>query len=107
MKDAYTPTFDQPYKVGLFQAVDSGFVTVLNCNIKDDDDYTLNGYIRVSAWFNVTFIPLTQEEIAGTAMVALTKQREEVVNEFGKRLAVIDNRIANLRCLPAPSQVSE
>lgn len=92
-------------RVAVFRNVKHGFDAV-RCLYEGqaDEDYTAgDDYVRVSEWMDAEFKPLTDGDIAGTQIVALTKLRKQTVNEFKQKLDYIDGKIANLRALSGPS----
>ncbi len=65
----------------------------------DRDDWTIDGYIRVSEWQSIEFSPLPIAQAANAEISMLQAAREKVADEFGKKLAYLDGRISNLRAI--------
>jgi hypothetical protein len=96
-------------KIAVFKDLRYGGNGVVIETTSDDEDanpFGFEGYARITEWLVVEFKPLSSEGMVGAELVALNKLREKTVNEFGKQLAVIDGRIANLRSLPAPDSIA-
>lgn len=67
-----------------------------------DDDWTVEGYVRISEWHNVEFKALPPAAMCAAEMAALNALRAKTVDEFTEKLSFIDGRIANLRALTGP-----
>ena len=52
----------------------------------------LRGYSRVTEWVDITFAPLSREEIVTGELTVLDVERAEVVADFALRLKNIDDR---------------
>ncbi len=84
-------------KVAQFKGTGQYGVTII-IGLKDgeEDQYPLEGYVRISKWVDVTFEPRSREETVMAEISALDEERAEIVGEFSRRLKDIDIRKAEL-----------
>lgn len=90
-------------KIGVFRNTTHDFVCVLE-NHTNDDNWTLDEYVRLSEWQTVEFKSLPPEAMVSAQLTALAELRAKTVTEFTERLNQIDGRMANLRALTGPVQ---
>lgn len=93
--------FNTTKRVALFRNTTHDFIAVLNYE-GDDENWTLDEYVRLTEWHTVEFKPLPPEARAAAEMDALTALRAQTVEEFSEKRSFIDGRIANLRALTGP-----
>lgn len=92
---------EMPKRMAVFRHLRHEFNAVFQ-NHGDDDDWCVDEYMRISEWQTVEFKPLSQADVAGAQLTALSKLREQTVAEFSEKLGAIDERMANLRALTGP-----
>jgi hypothetical protein len=102
MSDETKPSM--PRKVALFRGSSYDSIIVLQL-YGDGDDWSTEGYVRITEWQTVEFQPLPPAELCAVEMAALNAQRAKTVEEFTAKLSYIDGRIANLRALTGPEAV--
>lgn len=56
----------------------------------------MDGYVRTSEWVEVEFPPRENHDEVAEQVAIWRKQREAIAQEYGRRLAEIDERIASL-----------
>ena len=61
-------------------------------------------YHRLTEWVEVDFPELAKEEQTALAVQLLTEERQHTVARFTAALKQIDDRLAELRALPAPEK---
>jgi hypothetical protein len=88
-------------KVAVFRNTKHDFECVMH-NHDDDENWTLEDYVRLTEWVAVEFKPLPPETLVAAQMAALTELRAQTVAEFTEKLMNIDGRMANLRALTGP-----
>lgn len=81
-----------------------GWDTVLHTEV-GNTDYTLSGYCRLSEWVEIEWIPLPFEEVRNGQINALEQEKEEIVNEYGRKLANIEERLSKLKALTGPGDI--
>ena len=92
-------------RVALFWNVEMSFEGILAQHEgMENDDWTIEGYVRRSEWVDVDFKPLTRGAMAESALAAIAAKRAEVVEEFTRKLAQLDEQAANYRAICAPVQ---
>lgn len=78
-------------KIAKFKSLDCGYETVHTNGLDGSDSY-----VRISEYVDVEFPPLPNDELIQGAVVALDRKREQVSEEFTRKLADIDRQKSEL-----------
>lgn len=71
---------------------------VLTIARDDENDLArpIEGYVRITEWLDVTFVPLSHEAVVVGELAVLDSERAEIVQDFAEKLKAIDDRKAEL-----------
>jgi hypothetical protein len=89
-------------RVAVFWSVEHCFESVFAQNGLRDDDWCMAGWVRRTEWADIEFAPLTNAAMAESALAAIAQERAQVVTEFTRKLARLDEQAANYRAICAP-----
>jgi len=93
-------------KIALFRATGKYHFELVFTMPDGDTETPREGCIRVSEWMEPQFVMLAREDIVGTELAALDKERAEITADFARRLKDIDDRKATLLAITAQAETA-
>lgn len=88
-------------KVAMFEEVSAGFTVVFEFPTwSDEDDYTMDGYVRVSEWTDIEFTPINHQSVVDQKIAIIDAEIQDARAKFQVTLNGLEQRKAELLAIP-------